>query len=220
MTLTDRLAHFFESIGADWVLYILLVLFLLSLLVMVERILFFRKNRVDPVALSKSVIQAVRNGGPQKAREQLAGVGGMTGGVLSAALDAWDDGVDAVEEVVAAAIGRERILYDKWLPILGTLGNAAPFIGLFGTVIGILTAFSQLAGGLQGAELKAEVMKSIGEALVATAVGLAVAIPSVVGFNAFKSRIKRMASDSDGVARLLLAHLKARRATDPAAKGS
>lgn len=210
MTLTDRLAHFFESIGADWIMYLLLALLLLSLVVMVERLLFFRRNRVDPVALSKTVIQAVREGGPERARERLAGVGGMTGGVLHAALDAWDDGVDAVEEVIQAAIGRERILYDKWLPVLGTLGNSAPFIGLFGTVIGILTAFSTLAGGLEGAALKKEVMGAIGEALVATAVGLGVAIPSVVGFNAFKSRIKRMATDTDGVARLLLAHLKAR----------
>lgn len=211
MTLTDRLAQFFESIGADWVLYLLIGLFLVSILVMIERLLFFRRNRVDAVALSKRVIDAVRSGGPQKARGELAGVGGMTGGVLASALDAWDDGVDAVEEVIAAAVGRERINYEKWLPILGTLGNSAPFIGLFGTVIGILTAFSQLAGGLEGAALKKEVMSSIGEALVATAVGLAVAIPSVVAFNAFKAKIKRMSTDSDGVARLLLAHLKARR---------
>ena len=68
----------------------------------------------------------------------------MHGSVLHAALDAWDDGVDAVEEVVQASISRERTLYDRWLPILGTLGNSAPFIGLFGTVIGILTAFAAL----------------------------------------------------------------------------
>lgn len=209
-TLTDRLAHFLESIGADWILYVLLACLLVAIIVVVERLLYFRKNRVDPVALSKVVIQAVREGGPAKAREQIQAVRGMTGGVLHAALDAWDDGVESVEEVVGAAIARERILYDKWLPVLGTLGNAAPFIGLFGTVIGILSAFSNLAGGLEGAALKGAVMGSIGEALVATAVGLAVAIPCVVAFNAFKSRIKRMAGETDSVARLLMAHLKAR----------
>jgi len=210
LTLTERLSHFFESIGADWILYLLLGLLLLSVVVVVERILFFRKNKVDPVTLSKAVIQAVREGGPAKARQQIVGVGGMTGGVLAAALDAWDDGVDSVEEVIAAAISRERILYDRWLPVLGTLGNSAPFIGLFGTVIGILSAFSNLSGPLQGADLKGAVMGSIGEALVATAVGLAVAIPCVVAFNAFKSRIKRMSGDTEAVARLLMAHLKAR----------
>jgi biopolymer transport protein ExbB len=122
-----------------------------------------------------------------------------------------------VEEVVHAAITRERTLYDRWLPVLGTLGNAAPFIGLFGTVIGILTAFAALGSGLEGAELKGQVMGKIGEALVATAVGLGVAIPSVIAFNIFKNRIKVMSSETEGIARLLLAHLKSRPRTAPSA---
>jgi len=209
-SLTDNLAQFLESLGADWVLWLLLALLLLAIVVTVERALFFSRSRVDAVTLSKQVIQAVREGGPQKARERLQAVGGMTGGVLNAALDAWDDGVEAVEEVVTAAIARERTLYDRWLPVLGTLGNSAPFIGLFGTVIGILGAFAALGSGLEGAELKGKVMAQIGEALVATAVGLGVAIPSVVAFNVFKNRIRVMASETEGVARLLLAHLKSR----------
>lgn len=207
-TLTDSLAQFLEALGADWVLWLLMALLLLAIVVMVERALFFSRHRVDSVLLSKQVIAAVREGGPQQARERLRGVGGMTGGVLHAALDAWDDGVDSVEEVVQAAIVRERSLYDRWLSILGTLGNAAPFIGLFGTVIGILTAFAALGSGLEGAELKGQVMGKIGEALVATAIGLGVAIPSVVAFNIFKNRIRVMASETEGIARLLLAHLK------------
>jgi biopolymer transport protein ExbB len=209
--LVDNLAQFLESMGAEWILWMLLFLMFVSIVVMIERALFFRRHKVDSVALSKQVLDAVREGGPQKAREQIKGVGGMTGGVLHAALDAWDDGVDAVEEVIQAAIARERTAYDRWLPVLGTLGSSAPYIGLFGTVIGILTAFAALGAGLEGAELKGKVMAQIGEALVATAVGLGVAIPSVVAFNLFKNRIKVMASDSDSTARLLLAHLKARK---------
>ena len=209
-SLTDNLAQFLESLGADWVLWLLLVLLLLAIVVMVERAIFFARNRVDSVALSKLVIAAVREGGVPKARERIKGIGGMTGGVLHAALDAWDDGVDAVEEVVAAAIARERTLYDRWLPVLGTLGNSAPFIGLFGTVIGILTAFAALGSGLEGAELKGQVMSQIGEALVATAIGLGVAIPSVIAFNVFKNRIKVISAETESVARLLMAHLKSR----------
>ncbi len=207
--LTDKLSHFFEQIGAEWVLWLLLLLLGLALTIMVERALYFWKNRVDAADLSKRVIEAIRSGKKGEAREQLSGKSGMTPGVLSAALDAWDDGVDSVEEVIAAAVARERTLYDRWLSVLGTIGNSAPFIGLFGTVIGILSAFSALGTGLEGAELKTEVMGAIGEALVATAVGLGVAIPCVIGFNAFKNRIKVMASDTESVARLLLAHLKA-----------
>ena len=209
-SLTDNLAQFLESLGADWVLWLLLALLLLAIVVMVERTIYFSRHRVDSVALSKQVIAAVREGGVAKARERIQGLGGMTGGVLHAALDAWDDGVDAVEEVVAASIAREKTLYDRWLPVLGTLGNSAPFIGLFGTVIGILTAFAALGSGLEGAELKGQVMSKIGEALVATAVGLGVAIPSVVAFNVFKNRIKVISAETESVARLLFAHLKAR----------
>ena len=209
-SLTDQLAQFLEGLGADWVLWLLLGLLLIAIVVMVERGIFFSKHRVDAVTLSKQVIAAVREGGPQKAREQIKGLGGMTGGVLHAALDAWDDGVESVEEVVQAAIARERTLYDRWLPVLGTLGNSAPFIGLFGTVIGILTAFAALGSGLEGAELKGQVMSQIGEALVATAIGLGVAIPSVIAFNVFKNRIKVISAETESVARLLMAHLKSR----------
>ena len=117
------------------------------------------------------------------------------------------------------AIAQERVGYDRFLPVLGTLGSSAPFIGLMGTVIGILTAFSALGSGLEGNVLKTEVMSSIGEALVATAVGLAVAIPSVVAYNAFKSRIKAMSANTEGMARLVLAHLKSESARAEAANG-
>ncbi len=175
--LTEKLTQFFESLGQDWVLYLLLALFLLALTVMVERLLFFRRNQIDTGELSRRVIEAVKAGGPAEARVRLRGLGGMTVGVLHAALDAWDDGVDAVEEVVQAAITRERTRYDKRLAILGTLGNSAPFIGLLGTVIGILTAFSALGGYLNGAKLNATFMSKICVALVATSVVLDVSIP-------------------------------------------
>jgi len=207
--LTEKLSHFFEQVGAEWVLWLLLGLLALAVTIMVERAIFFFRNRGDAAELSRRVIDAVRSGNPKAARELLGNQVGMASAVLGSALDAWDDGVESVEEIIAAAVARERTLYDKWLAVLGTLGNSAPFIGLFGTVIGILSAFSALGTGLEGAALKTEVMGAIGEALVATAVGLGVAIPCVIGFNVFKNRIRVMAADTENVARLLMAHLKA-----------
>jgi biopolymer transport protein ExbB len=208
--LTDRLSHFFEYIGAEWVLWVLLGLLALAVLVTVERALFFR-TRLDPKALSEQVIAAIRAGDLGAARAAVKDDGSMVPSVLRATLDAWDGGVDALEEVIAAATARERTRYEKLLPILGTLGNSAPFIGLFGTVIGILSAFAALGTGLEGAELKTQVMGAIGEALVATAVGLGVAIPCVIAFNAFKTRIKGMVGESEATSRLILAHLKSTR---------
>ncbi len=75
----------------------------------------------------------------------------------------------------------ERPRYERFLSFLGTLGSNAPFIGLFGTVLGIIKAFNDLgAVAIQGSAIQQTVMTGISEALVATAVGLAVAIPAVV----------------------------------------
>jgi biopolymer transport protein ExbB len=205
--LTDRLSHFFESIGAEWVLWLLLGLLALAVFVTVERALFFR-TRLDPKALSERVIGAIRAGDLAQARAAVKDDATMVPSVLRATLDAWDGGVDALEEVIAAAIARERTRYERLLPVLGTLGNSAPFIGLFGTVIGILSAFAALGTGLEGSELKTQVMGAIGEALVATAVGLGVAIPCVIAFNAFKARLKGLATEAESTSRLILAHLK------------
>lgn len=212
--LTDRLSHFFESIGAEWVLWALLGLLALAILVTVERLLFFRQ-RVDARALSEQVIGAIRAGNLAAARASVASDAGLAPSVLRAVLEAWDGGVEALEEVIAAAIARERVRYDRLLPVLGTLGNSAPFIGLFGTVIGILSAFAALGTGLEGAELKTQVMGAIGEALVATAVGLGVAIPCVIAFNAFKNRIKVMVTEAESTSRLILAHLKSVKHREP-----
>jgi biopolymer transport protein ExbB len=97
---------------------------------------------------------------------------------------------------------------ERRLGVLGTLGNNAPFVGLLGTVIGIMLAFEELANAGQGAAATAGVMSSIAEALVATAIGLLVAIPAVAAFNWFQRRIRTITSNSEALAHLLLTHLE------------
>ena len=90
------------------------------------------------------------------------------------------EGPETVEQVMLSALAAERPRYERFLSLLGTLGNNAPFIGLFGTVLGIIKAFNDLgAVSLKGSAIQQTVMTGISEALVATAVGLAVAIPAV-----------------------------------------
>jgi biopolymer transport protein ExbB len=84
------------------------------------------------------------------------------------------------------------------------LGNNAPFIGLFGTVIGIIQAFHNLAANPAGGP--AVVMAGISEALVATAVGLVVAIPAVVAYNGFLRVVKRRVANAEAVKRIILTH--------------
>jgi biopolymer transport protein ExbB len=101
---------------------------------------------------------------------------------------------------------RERMKLDKRLIILSTLGNNAPFIGLFGTVLGIIKAFNDLAAsGQSGVSV---VMAGISSALVATAFGILVAIPAVVANNYFVSRLKQMQANTESLSGILLAYLK------------
>jgi biopolymer transport protein ExbB len=102
---------------------------------------------------------------------------------------------------------RERQALDKRLIVLSTLGNNAPFMGLFGTVMGIIKAFNDLASSGQGGV--AVVMAGISAALVATAFGILVAIPAVVANNYFVTVLKQKQANTESLSRILLAYLKA-----------
>lgn len=207
--LTESLAHFFNDLGAEWVLWLLVGLSVLSLAVMIERWLFLRRHAVDSERLAREALDALKRGGGAEATKAVASGNSMLAVVLRAAFEAYTDGVSSVEEVIQSVITRDKLRYDKRLAILSTIAVNAPFIGLLGTVIGVLNAFGQLASALEGASRTELVMGSIAEALVATAVGLAVAIPAVIAFNAFKAKNKVITTEAMSSARLVLAHLKA-----------
>jgi biopolymer transport protein TolQ len=94
------------------------------------------------------------------------------------------------------AAGGEIERMERYLPFLATTASSAPFIGLFGTVWGIMTSFQSI--GTQGSANLAVVAPGISEALIATAAGLAAAIPAVMGYNFYVNRVKYWASEMDG----------------------
>ena len=96
--------------------------------------------------------------------------------------------LDSVQRSLRRAINVELAGLNKALPFLATTGNTAPFIGLFGTVWGIMNAFRGI--GLRGSATLAVVAPGISEALIATAAGLAAAIPAVVAYNYFSNRLR------------------------------
>ncbi|MEJ2282630.1 MAG: protein TolQ [Desulfobacterales bacterium] len=97
-------------------------------------------------------------------------------------------GTDNVKRALRRAINTEMTRMTQMVPFLATTGNTAPFIGLFGTVWGIMSSFSGI--GQRGSASLAVVAPGISEALVATAAGLAAAIPAVIAFNYFMNRIR------------------------------
>ncbi len=102
-------------------------------------------------------------------------------------------GIDNVKRALRRAITSETTRMTQMIPFLATAGNTTPFIGLFGTVWGIMQSFRGI--GLSGTASLAVVAPGISEALVATAAGLAVAIPAVIAFNYFMQRVRVMESE-------------------------
>jgi biopolymer transport protein ExbB len=203
--LTQKLLAFASS-GAEWVLWLLLGLSLASLAVMIERALFFGTRRL---ADADGVAQLLLAGDLAGALARVEGRAGMEAEVVRAAVAHASRGPASVAEVVAGQVERSRLEYERRLAFLGTLGNNAPFIGLFGTVLGVIRAFADLAlhPGAAGA---ATVMAGIADALVATAVGLFVAIPAVVMFNLYQRWLRRAAQRAALLGHAAAAHLEAR----------
>ncbi|MDD9820587.1 MAG: MotA/TolQ/ExbB proton channel family protein [Nitrospira sp.] len=106
----------------------------------------------------------------------------------------WPD-KDYVENVIRCLVHNQIIRQEAYLPFLATTGNLAPFIGLLGTVVGVINAFQQI--GLQGTANIAAVAPGVSEALIATAAGLFAAIPAVIGYNYYLAMIRRIAFNVD-----------------------
>ena len=128
----------------------------------------------------------------------------------------------SAELAMEGAKALQRMKLEKRLAYLATLGNNAPFIGLFGTVIGVIVAFDKLDADAANAASQAAgqmasegVMSAIGEALIATAVGIFVAIPAVAANNTFQRLTRRTLANTEALSKVLLAHMRA----TPAAAG-
>ena len=196
----------FAELGAEWVMWLMILLGFGMLILLVERLLLFLRTRVDAPLLARHLAQHLDEGKPGEALSLVQGGLSMEERVLADALSVYDRGPLFVEQILLSSLAREKQRFNRFLEYFGTLGNNTPFIGLFGTVIGIIIAFKELGenprGGLE------VIGPAISEALVATAVGLMVAIPAVVVFNNFKSALRTRVSNSDFLGRILLAYLK------------
>jgi biopolymer transport protein ExbB len=202
------------NLGAAWVLWLLVGLSVISVGIMIERTFFFLGRRLPGREALSALLLA---GEFKKAREALGDRFGIEADVLRAALDQTNSGPDSVAKVVDASIKRSRLEYESRLAFLATLGNNAPFIGLFGTVLGIIRAFSDLARNPSAAGASS-VMAGISEALIATAVGLLVALPAVVAYNVFQRALRRASQRAMVLGDLLEARLRGRDVKSEAAR--
>ncbi len=211
----ERVKSAMVGLGTGWVLILMLILSVISLAIMLERAWLYWSLRDDIPSLMRDLGRMLRAGDLDGARRRLEGSPSAEAAVVIAGIVEAKMGPDASEEAMAGAAALQRLKLEKRLNFLGTLGNNAPFIGLLGTVIGIVGAFDEL-GKAKNATMTAAaqvapeaVMSNIAEALVATAVGLLVAIPAVASFNMFTRIVRTTTSNTEALSHVLLAHLKA-----------
>src|SRR5580658_10241956 len=203
------------GLGTGWVLVLMLVLSVISLAIMLERAWLYWSLRDDVEVLMRDLGRLLRGGDLEGARRRLEASRSAEAAVVVAGLVEADRGVAAAEEAMDGAGALQRLKLEKRLAFLGTLGNNAPFIGLLGTVIGIVAAFDELskvkmaAAGASTQLAPESVMARISEALVATAIGILTAIPAVAAFNAFQRVVRGILANTDALGHVLLAHLKA-----------
>ena len=193
---------------ARTVLYVLIGLSVLSIGVIIERWWYFRRRRENIDALSETIRKALGRGDLAAVKKALLASKSVEAEIIGEALDWHAEGPEAVEQILGKALRLRRKKFESGLLFLGTLGNNAPFIGLFGTVLGIVTAFRELGGNQMGAAM-GNVMSGIAEALLATAVGILVAIPAVVFYNVFQKKGADIEEQAAAIGNVVIASMRA-----------
>lgn len=191
------------NVGAEWVLWILFLLSFLSIGLIVERVFYLWKHRVDAGELREMLVKFLSVGDVRSAYNEVATSEAIECKVLAAGLAAAGRGPQACSEAMLSTKARERVHMDAGLSILATIGSNAPFIGLLGTVLGIINAAQQLTSNASQAGQSAA-LGGVFEALVATAVGLFVAIPAVVAYNLLQRQVRARMAQVDSLAHFLL----------------
>jgi biopolymer transport protein ExbB len=203
------------QLGTAWVLWLLGVLSVANVVILVERWLSYRSQATDVPALARQLARWLAKGEFRAAIDALRAMPSVAARITAAGLELAGHGPIAVEHAMASATALERARLEKGLSFLATVGSNAPFVGLLGTVIGVVAAFDELGHGAPGhgtggaaAEVASQaVMGAIAEALVATAVGLIVALPAVASYNYLQRRVVQLLDGGEVLSRLVLAYL-------------
>jgi biopolymer transport protein ExbB/TolQ len=185
------------------ILALLVVLEVAILAIFVWRLRSLSQVNGDPTKWIKSLTQDMKQSGLGIINVDGEDTNTVSGRIVKTASDNWGLAPEALEKVFEAQESMEKRGLDRGLSFLGSVGANAPFLGLTGTVTGILVAFDRFAAS--GGNGSTEVMVGISQALVATALGLLVAIPAVVFYNILRNRSKKILEQSREVQALILA---------------
>jgi len=212
MGIVESIKFLFLDTGAAWVLWLLGTLSVASVAIAFERWWLFRTHDTDLHQLSTELHAWLQSGNLQLAIEKLQSSSALAARVAAAGLKLADRGGSCADKAMTSRVALEQETLERRLTYLGTLGNNAPFIGLFGTVVGVIQAFEVLGAesvtpGSGSAMASEALMSSISEALVATAVGILVALPAVGSYNFLQRKLTSLLSGAEVTSNLVLAYL-------------
>ncbi|MBN22196.1 MAG: flagellar motor protein MotA [Bdellovibrionaceae bacterium] len=197
------------TIGAEWVLYLLILLSLFSVALIFDRWRFYQNNgsKLSDTQnrLRTAITQSNWDEAIEIAEKHSENLGmAMTAAILIHRKNHPGASVSALSEVGQDALTRTRLSWERSLALLAIIGNNAPFVGLLGTVIGIIQAFNNLSQHASGVQT---VTAGLAEALIATAVGIFVAIPAVAAFNLFSRKVKTGVAEAEALKSYLIGKL-------------
>lgn len=171
-----------------WDMWLLLLISVVGLAVVIERLVFFATQHGDTKGLLRAIGAKIAADDIDGAIKVCRSQRGMLPRILEFGLQRGEKNRADITDALSIALMEHLNALERNLGIIGTIAVIAPFVGLFGTVLGIIRAFQDIA--LKGNSTPAVVAAGVSEALVTTATGLIIAVIAVVFFNYFKTRIK------------------------------
>ncbi len=212
----------FALIGSEWVLYFLVLLSIYSVAIIYERIQFYRNSTQSMDTFREQIRALIQSQDYSKALklsqsrrdDTKTGEGSFDAHVISVLIEKYETSKSSLNTEEYSMVARDVLLriklkWEKNLSILATIGSNAPFVGLFGTVLGIVQAFRSLSQQTEtGVQL---ITAGLSEALIATAIGILVAIPAVVAYNLFQGKVKSALTQAEALQNFMISQLTTRK---------
>ena len=182
--------------AGGFTMYILLFCSFLSVTILLERIIYYRRrSRTKRSEFMTKIKKALKSGSIERAMEICNETYTPFSNVIYSGLEVHERNGKEISSTMEREITVETTKLERFTGIVGTIGNTAVYIGLFGTVLGIIRAFHDIAAA--GAGGMSIVIGGVAEALVCTAMGLLVAVPAVIAFNYFTKRVEHFINDME-----------------------
>jgi biopolymer transport protein ExbB len=191
-----------DTLRSSFTMIILIACSVVALTFIFERWLFYKHTAIDADRFFMKIKEAFRNEGSERAISVCNSSLSPLAAVVKSGLEETEKNISVAAEMMDAMAIEQRTKLEKNLNILGTLGNIAPLIGLFGTVVGIIRAFHSLS--VSGSAGPSVVAAGIAEALMTTAAGLVVAVPAVVFYNYYLRRVDTVMNEIESISKKVL----------------